>query len=147
MADLLTAAQRLQIRGAIQDVVDTFAKTPVLYKLKGNYVDDRMEETNPQYTDYNLVGFVEYSSNDSDEMVLDVDGNIFKPSITVLLGLDDLIALSLVDADFMPIFKPESDKFIVNGVSYKVKFVNVEGAFEQKNLVVNIYGERLDIML
>ena len=65
--DLLSGIQRQAIRNALQNVFDTFCKTPVKYHLKGESVD-RWQEDKDDEGDvvHNLMGFVEYRGNETD---------------------------------------------------------------------------------
>lgn len=141
--DLLTSAQRAVIRGALQNVFDTFCKTPIAYHLKGESLDtwgeDREDE---QDTVKNLMGFVEY--NDNDNVKWSMDGMTDLAHLSVLFGLDDLEAEGLIDpVTFEPIFDVTKDEVLINGEWLRVIFSAVEGAFEHKNVMVKIYCQRM----
>lgn len=143
--DLLSATQRLQIRGALQNVFDTFCKTPIEYHLKGESADrwqeDKDDEEDAVHT---LMGFVEFRANETDEVDWKRDGLLDDAHLSVLLGLDDLIALGLINPTTNePIFDVTRDEMKINGEWFRVIFKAIEGAFEQKNVMVKLYGQRM----
>lgn len=144
MADLLTAAQHTQIRAALQDAIDTFHDTPMVYKLAGAYGGDFMEDVQSNFTEYNILTLVEYPTTAQDEAVLNNEGVLVNSDINVQIGYDNLRTLNLIDeAANFPVFSVDRDYFNVNGRDYKVIFVSVEGPFTRDNILVNLYGRLL----
>lgn len=142
MADLIDAATHLKIRAAMQDVVDTFMNTEITYYLSGTVVDDFMEDLNDKsYTQHVLKGLVEYTDKDSSKTQTMNAGVVDKAHVKVTLGLDDLDALGLIYEN-RPIFNKEDDYMLINGEKFTVIFSDPEGAFEAKNVLVILYGER-----
>ena len=143
MAKLLSPAQIVQIRAALQDVVDTFMDTPVLYKMSVDSLDrfneDRKDE---KFVDYELKGLVEYSTEKGEHLELEQDGALNTQDVKISFGLDDLDALGLITPELEVKFQVEKDYFITNGLKYKVTFVGLDGPIEKRNILVVIYGTR-----
>ena len=137
--DLLTAQDRINIRGALQNVIDTFMKTPIIFHVINGFGGDHMEDLDPSETNYNITGYVEYP----DEVAkTDESGNTYLPDVKVSLGLDDMDGIGLIAPDTICTLRAGIDEMTVNGERFFIKFVGVEGAFEQLNILVNIIGER-----
>lgn len=138
--DLLSAADRLEIRAALQDVIDTFHKTTVSYYLAGSYQSDFMEDQETkQYTLYEFPAYVEYPKTMKEETV---EGAYDGQDVWVQVGLDNLQALNLIDAEFQPLFRPELDYMLINGARFNITSCKTEGAFEKENILVILTGRK-----
>lgn len=142
--NLLSPAQQAEIRLALQDVIDTFHDTPITYQKYVSKVDDFMEDfDNKTYEVFSFVGFVEYQNAIKSELEETAQGAYNKAEVTVTAGIDNLQAVGLIDTDNMPIFTPEEDRMIVNGIAYVITFVGVDGALQQKNVLAIIKGRKI----
>lgn len=143
MADLLSQAVRDQIRLALGDVTDTFCKTPITW-IKRSEVNSRFGEDNASGTEqtYNLLGFVEYGDQETDEVYTKDGGKLDKGSVEILMNYAAIEAAGLGNADNLTEMVAERDKFICNGEKFECTFVKIEGAFEAKNILVIVRGER-----
>lgn len=138
--DLLSAAEHAEIRAALQDVCDTFNKTQLTYHLAGVSVDDTMEDFNDKsYTDYSVKAYVEYPKDTVEQTQ---EGAYDNCDVFVQFGLDDLDLVGLINSENMPIFAPEHDYMTINGERFRVTFSGVEGAIEQRNILVIVKGMR-----
>ena len=143
MADLTSPQQHLQIREAIQNVVDTFFDTPVSYFVAQETVNEYMEDVASDriYTEHTFNALAEYTIEDEGKLLTLPAGKLERLEIKLTVGLDDLVALELIDENtYLPLFNIEEDYMIVNGQKYQVAMAVPNGAFERKNVLVVIYG-------
>ena len=141
--DLLNAGQRAQIRSALQDVFDTFHKTSVTLHKAEYYGSDDGEDTGKAYTDYTFLAAVIYGQDATDELTQTAHGGFTPKTVTLEIGLDNLMAEGLVDSENLPKFVPDNDTFTTNGETYVVTSAVVDGAFEQKNVLAIVTGRIL----
>lgn len=139
--DLLSVADLAEIREAIHDVTDTFAKTPVVLHVKIDN-SDRMGRTVGTYADYNVLAFVEYGQKESDITFTTVDGGTIRADIRCLLNLDDMDDAGLIDSNHKPIINPATDNMTCDGVEYKIDLCEVDGGIERRNLICMIFANR-----
>jgi hypothetical protein len=119
--------------------------TPVAYYQAGLQVEEFMEDfSEREFTEYALLGLVEYVMQDSDRSTLMTAGVSDESEIKVTFGLDDLTALGLIDEHYMPIMSVEADYMIVNGERYRITLAVPDGPFEQKNVLIIVYGTKKD---
>jgi hypothetical protein len=138
--DLLSGAQRTEITLALQDVFDTFCKTPITYNHATLYADDFMEGTgNTQIATFQLSGFVEYMDDRAKETL---EGDYYRADVAILFGLSDLQSAGCINGQDVPIFVPFKDKMVINGESFTVSAVHPEGAFSKRNEAVKVFGYR-----
>lgn len=137
---LLSAGQKAQIRNAIKQVTDTFAVTPVTFYLTQAVIDRFNEERkNRQYAIKELSAFVEYGSESKDDRMA---GDDYWQTIKLLFNLEDLEAAGCLDANYMPLFNPASDHFVVSGVECDILKAYSEGGLEAKNVLIIVEGKR-----
>jgi hypothetical protein len=138
--NLISDSKHAQIRNRLQDVIDTFFKTPVQYHLHSTeFADGTMQKVNKPYIEHNLHGFVEYPDTDGTEIDEGTEGAIERTEVKIMFGYDDLDKLGLI-SNLLPIFRPEEDEFIVAGKTYKVTFAAVDGALQPNNVLVIVHG-------
>lgn len=138
--DLLSVGQRIQIRNALQDVFDTFHKTPVTLHKAEYYGSDDCEDAGKAYTNYTFNAAIIYGQDATDELTQTAHVGFTPKTVTLEIGLDNLTAVNLVDSENLPKFVPDNDSFTVNGETFIVTSAVVDGAFEQKNVLVIVAG-------
>ncbi len=143
MSDLLSVGQRAQIRAALQDVTDTFMKTPVVYQLKGESLDrfneDRLDEG---VTTFNFNALVEYPATDGDKVKQFTEGALSTAEVQLTMNLDDLKLINFVNSSNICIGNDAKDYFTVNNQLYRVAFIGYDGPLDSKNILVVIFGNR-----
>ncbi len=143
MADLLSPAQRAQIRLALKDVTDTFMKTPVVYSMKGESLDRFNEDrTDEGSTTFNFNALVEYPTEDSDKIQKFSEGALDTAEIMLTMNLEDLKAINFVNSSNICIGNDTKDYFTVNGEVYRVCLICYDGPLDQKNILVVIFGNK-----
>lgn len=148
MADLLSQPTRDALRSIIGDVLDTFAKTPVIYRKLGAPANDYMEELDRgTYTDYELMAVLEFTDDIKDKVDYEpFTGLADKSEVRLTFKLEDLSDLGLIDGTtHYPLFMPELDIMFVNDTEYKVVYVATDGHFEQKGLLVYAWGIKKEL--
>jgi hypothetical protein len=138
--DLLSAAQRLQIRLALKDVTDTFMKTPISYTLVGQTFDRFMENGESASTTVELLGMVEFMDENRDHNEVTEGGSTNTGRVKATLNLEDLEALDLITPEYTFIGNTAVDYFTTQNEDYKVEHIMYDGALDQKNVLVVIYG-------
>jgi hypothetical protein len=138
--DLLTAQDHLDINAALGDVFDTFHKTPVLYEVAGSYANDYMEGSeDKQYTQYTLMGLVQYPAKDIMETK---EGAYDDHQVVVQVATSALAAQDLLTVEDLPIFRPETDRMTINGETFIITFAGVDGPMQKRNVLTIIKGRR-----
>lgn len=141
MADLLPASVHAQIRGAIQDVFDTFADTTITYYRAGTMISDTMEDDIASFTPVTLKGIVEYTQDDSDKLAMGPTGRMDEAEVKVTLGYDDLDALGLITNN-IPNVSTENDYFEINGERFSFILAIADGHFESNAVSIIFYGKK-----
>lgn len=143
--DLLTAAQRAQIRAAIGDVTDTFFKTPVEYQLVGESMDRFQEDRGGRVkTTFNLLGLVEYPQGEGKLIKTETNGAIDSAAVKVSFNMDDLAAYGgIVNSEEQTIFNPTKDYMIINGIKYETTYRAYDGALEKRNVLCIVYADEV----
>lgn len=139
--DLLSAQQHLDIRNALQNVFDTFHDTSITYYMyKGEGVTDTMEDyAEGAYTSHIFTVFAEYKSvEDKDQF----GGVANFDRIVLQCGLDNLISAGLVNSYGNLLTTAELDYFEIGFDKYNVSSIRTDGAFENKNILVIIEGQK-----
>lgn len=143
--DLLSQPQRDVIRAAIGDVLDTFAKVPVVYTKIGDPANAYMEELDfGTSTDFNLLAVYEATDDIKDK----IDYKPFlgladNSEVRLTFKLEDLVLQGLIHpTEFYPLFTREKDSFYVKGSNYKVVYEAVDGHFEDRGLIVYVWGTK-----
>lgn len=143
MADLLSDAQHLEIRAALQNVVDTFHDTPVFLHIPNeDYVAEFMEDLNPASTVYEVKALVEYPNLTQSTGVATEDGTILHFEVKAQIGIDDMSAVDLINTEGLPIFTPKNGFMLINGEKYEIVYYNIDGAFQKKNILCYVYGKK-----
>lgn len=136
--DLLDSIQRQAIRAALQDVIDTFHKIPILiFKREVDSSDDFMEDLSPRFNEYETVGYIEYEGN---EVETDETGTYDKSNIKVTFGHDNLDDVGLIEGNLLPAIEPELDYMIIENREYRITSVVTEGHFEPSSILVVVKG-------
>ena len=102
-----------------------------------------MEGGGSAYTQYTLNGLVEYPTNEQDKILPSDLGDMIKAEVKIALNLDDMDVLGLISNDY-PILKEQDDYMVVNGESFNVIKVTTDGPMENRNLLVLIFGEKME---
>ena len=143
--NLLTPAELAEIRAAIRDVTDTFARTPVTYLLSLGSIDrfneDRDKTGNEDFETIELEGLVEFTEHRGDYMKRSEQGSEEKKLAKILFNYDVLEAAGLTTADLGLRFNVEKDYFYTQGVRYRVVYADLDGPMEPKNLLAVVIGE------
>lgn len=123
------------IRAAINNVVETFATTPVTYHLAHAASKDRFGEGESKTpTDIILNGFVEYGTDDIQQ---DMKGSINPQSVKIMFKAEDWEAAGLyLNGEIKA--NESKDHLTVNGRYYKVDYIMPDGAFETRNLIITV---------
>lgn len=141
--DLLSPAQVAQIRNALRDVTDTFAKQPIKYMLRTGESMDRYQEDRRdlEFTEYNLLALMEYNTDDKDEIAEQVEGAYSKQSVKLTFNREYLEEQNLIDPTTdKVIFKDTADYFMVDTTKYKVNSVIHDGPIDGKFILVVVQG-------
>lgn len=140
---LLSNQQKTDIRAAIKSVTDTFFVTPVAYQIVGESLDRFQEDRRDRVkATYNLLGMVEYPDGASSHIKAETGGAIDTANVKVTFNLEDLQQQpDLVNGDFQVAFNPTKDYMIINGLQYETSFMLYDGALDQKNVLVIVYGD------
>lgn len=141
MAELINQAQIEQIKAALKDVTDTFFKTPVSYKLAKPNLDRFKEDNTHTYDTYELKALVEYESKDTDLINQTEQGSISHQRVKVSLNYRDLIPLGLTTGDNFVKMRATTDYMVINGQTWKVQFVGLDGPIEPENVLVIVRGD------
>lgn len=142
--DLLTDAQRADIRVALHDVADTFFKTPVVYTLKGGVSLDPFQEGRKDQREdiYNLMALVTFPHSGGEWGKELPAGLLNQAHIKVTLNWQDLQALGLTDQVEKTVpFREGRDWFSTQGRDYKVLFVHYAGPLDRQAVLINLYGQ------
>ncbi len=123
------------IRAIINNVVETFATTPVTYHLAKAASKDRFGEgENKMPTDIVINGFVEYGTDDIQQ---DMRGSINPQGIKIMFKSEDWEAAGLyLNGEIKA--NESKDHLTVNGRYYKVDAIIPNGAFEIRNLIIMV---------
>jgi len=121
------------IRSAINNVVETFAVTPVVYHLARAASLDRFGEgDNKNPTNVTLNGFVDYGAED---MRQTTEGGVNYQGVTIMFKAEDWEAAGLyVNGEVKA--NAVKDHLTVNGKYYKVDNIMPDGAFQTRNLTI-----------
>lgn len=139
MADLLSSADRNEIRSAIGDVTDTFGQKPITYKRKGISLD-RMnkDRDNQKTTDYIINGLVVWENTDNKARTMETRQGGYDYSMGyVLLNVKDVPAALMTGSNFNG--TPEADDIAFDGITYKVRGINMLGQFPDQYTLVKIH--------
>jgi len=136
---LLSPAQILQIKKALEDVTFTFHKVSITYQLRTSTFDRFMEDVF-QYTDYTLLCAVEYTS--SDDTINKELGQSDRKEATLTFNSIDLMTASLFNTTTAK-FNSENDYVILEGEKYKVKKVYYDGYFDNVPVLCKVLVERI----
>lgn len=121
------------IRAAINNVVETFATTPVVYHLAKAASKDRFGEgDNKNPTNINLLGFVEYGADIIDQ---NIQGATDWNGVKIMFKGTDWETAGLYVNGVLKT-EPARDYLTVNGKKYKVTNVMPDGAFETRNFII-----------
>lgn len=140
MADLLTDADRAEIRAALKDVADTFFKDTVLYYKAGESLDRFNEDRADQVdTELSLAAMVEY------EQAPRMYGNLVvkgggesRETVKVTCFFTDLPAELKNSTELL--CQDEKDYMIVKNQRYKVILAILDGPLTDLNVLAIIYG-------
>lgn len=152
MAKFLTDADFQEIRGAINDAVETFAQKTVYYSLSpaetlSRFGRDKQNADNK--TDYTLLALVVWDAPDA-ELQVDELGKFDFSMGYVLFSWDYLdtegLIVNTVNGDGIteakPIFRAEKDKIKIDGESLEVMGVVVQGQLKDRECVVKVFFKR-----
>jgi len=143
--DLLSDAERSDIRNAVKDLTDTFAKSPVTYKFFTEALDRFEEDRTPVYVTYNLMALEEASQSTTDYMKeFNHEGSRDDGDVKLTFNLEDLDAQGLIATDWGHKLQIESDYFILKGKVHKVIDVYLDGPLTDKNCLVIVVGKLAD---
>lgn len=147
MSDLLSAAERAEVRAALVDVADTFYKTVVtVYKYTTNNKLFKEEFTDATTTTYNINSMVEYGNMDTGTFVVEqpptTSGKTDRSWIRVTMNVDILNTThSLWDAVNNRVLLNEGkDRMAIGGVEYDITQISYDGPLEAKPVLVTIYA-------
>lgn len=143
---LLTAAQIAQIRGAIKDVTDTFAITPItLYQV--DVIDDIFNEDrdNTTTTVFNVNALAEIDQEDMAKEEGET-GAVDYDRVKLTLNVDDMITAGVVvavgDGTFKSVLESERDLFLYKAELYRILDITFDGPLEPKEVLLTIKGEK-----
>lgn len=142
--DLLTSADKAEIRASLGDVFDTFFKTPVIFEQGKDSLDrfqeDRPDRFSPAVT---LRSLVEYPDGSSEWVKLMEQGALNESSVKVILSVRDLVDTGLISpTDWKVNMTSEEDRFTINTIVYTLKFFNYDGPLERENVLLIVYGTK-----
>lgn len=144
MADLLTDAERAEIRAVIRDVTDTFMKSPITYYKAGESVDIFQEsKSDTPYSVYNLMGLLDYPMNVQDKMEEDVTGAWDYEYVDVTFNFEELQEKGLVSAEYAALMNPETDYFVCKGMLYKPEGIFYDGPLDAKAVLLVLKGRHV----
>ena len=124
-----------QIRAAINNVVETFATTPVMYhQLKGASMDRFKEGGNKTTTTIPLLGFVEYGG---EQIQRDLQGAANWQGVKIMFKGEDWEAVGLYENGVVKA-NTTTDYLTVNNKRYKIVNIMPDGAFETRNLIITV---------
>jgi hypothetical protein len=121
------------IRAAINNVVETFATTPVVYHwAKAASLDRYGEGQSKAPSNINLLGFVEHGADQIEQNMI---GSLDFQGVKIMFkGTDWETAGLYVNGEVKA--DPARDFLTVNGKKYKVTNVMPDGAFETRNFII-----------
>lgn len=146
--DLLTPAERQQIRDGLKDALDTFSKTPITIRITNDlslspFNEDR---TDRPYADYNFEAQVEYNSSVLNKQDTNLAGTWDDSDVRVYIHLDYIEAAGLLVNDYPNIPNNTSELIVLNGngtrEEYRITHVSVGGAFEKRQTYAKILAKR-----
>ncbi len=145
--DLLTAAERDEIRAAIQDATDTFCQTPCTIMVRVDNADRLGKQSGIAFDSTTINGLLEFGHLQSDQVFMNADGSVIRADIKVTLNLDDMAAADLLDSESQPIINMATDKIVCHGIEYKMVYCGIDGAIgtsaeKDRNLICIIMGNR-----
>lgn len=141
MVDLLSGADRNDIRDAFRDIMETFSRTPVTIRRAGASVDRFNEDrTDIVYTDYSVLAIVIYGAADKKNDP-NLGGAVDVTNVRAVVHLDLLEAVGLLDSEGLPTINETTDLLVVNGQQYRIKEVSVSAQFEKRQTKATIRGQ------
>ena len=139
--DLLTPAERQQIKDAFRDVMDTYSRTPVTVRIASVSVDrfneDRVDIT---YTDYSFDAIVLYGKNNKQNDP-NLGGAVDILEVEAIVHLDVLDGVGLLGADDTVLINVATDLLVTNGQEYRIKMVSIQGQVDKKQVKAHIKGQ------
>ncbi len=131
--ELITSAEFTEIRSAIQDVADTFFKTPILYKLAVDSLDEWQEERKTVFTEYNLLALYEDTGKEIKEYL---SGSSDNHAVKLTFLFDDLKKLGITRTNGGVIFNPTTDFIIVRDLEYKIRLIKYDGPLQEEPVLI-----------
>jgi len=142
MAKLLSDQDFADIRAAVNDVIETFAQLPIVYKKLRRRTLSRFnrESTTDQHFDsYNFNALEVWGNKGSDgTLQTDEKGKWDLSGGYLLMAFDDIKTANLIDASNNLLMEPEVDKVVIKGIEYEITGAMVAGQLKDKEVVVKI---------
>jgi len=142
MVDLITDAERDEIREALANTLFTYSKTPIQLITKGISLDRYNEDRNDiTKTVFNFDAFVEYKNGDKVKNDSNLGGAWDNADVKVLVTIEQMELAGLI-VDGAPTVNATTSDLVINGENFETVHVSLEGAFEQRQVAVYIWGQR-----
>ena len=139
MVDLMSPAERQQIRDGFRDTMDTYSRTPIVLKKAGismsRFNEDRQDIV---FTDYSFNAICIYGKTNNA-----IDGNLSGETdvttVEISVHLDILEGLGLLVND-IPNINITNDLLLINGVLFDITAVSAQGQVDKRQAKANIKG-------
>lgn len=142
MIDLITNDEREEIREALANALFTYSKTPIKLITKGVSLDRYNEDRNDiTETIYDFDAFVEYKNGDKVKNGSNLGGAWDNADVKVMITIEQMELAGLI-VDGSPTVNATTSNLDINGENFETVHVSLEGAFEQRQVAVYIWGQR-----
>lgn len=139
--DLLTPAERQQIKDAFRDVMDTYSRTPVVVRCASFSVDRFNEDRGDiTYTDYSFDAIVLYGKNNKANDP-NLGGAIDVTEAEAIVHLDVLDGIGLLSGGDTVLINVATDLIVINGQEYRINMVSIQGQVDKKQVKAHIKGQ------
>lgn len=126
-----------KIRKALNNVVETFATTPITYHRQSGAQFDRFKEgNNKAYENITVNGFVEYNPK---EIERDLQGAANFQGCKIMFKADEWIEKGLYEGITGKVLaNTTTDYLTISGKKYKIVNIMPDGAFETNNVIITV---------
>lgn len=139
MADLLTNAERLEIRDAIKDVADTFFKTDATIKhfiISTSYFNNGLGKN---FIEYPLKCLYEDNSGMTEK---DLEGAKSNYGLKLSFLMQDMPS-EVLTADNLTIFSDSADYVTVKGREYKIGKIEYDAPLDERDILMIVHCDVL----
>lgn len=135
--DLLSQNDFDEIRDNLNDVMFTFFKRNITYKMDNNTATRWMKDIDVQrqYTHIQLNGLIVWNKEKTDQKET---GAYDYNSGYCLVRYDDCLGTGIIDANTNPTVNPTQDKIVFNDIEYYIDAIIKIGQLSSKEVLVKI---------